>query len=194
MPRFEMVGGHRPPLQSENVFQRKLHDARVTRRVDEAESGERVQVHSGVHLDQAVGHVERLGSELQPLTLLNAEYPGQCRVELPGTGTLHAVASRVSKRTQRGLRERCSVEVTSESARIAVRITEYLIGSLLRGRCARKRAINAATDRQRRTCHVSINSRNAPARSDKTHLVACKLRCLSDCRHIEILTAVLVAI
>ena len=79
------------------VLQRKLHDSRVTRRVDLAKRVT-VEVHIWSPSDEAVRHIERLAAKLHPLTLTELEGSRKAHIQLPCSLAFDIEAPHISQR------------------------------------------------------------------------------------------------
>src|SRR5262245_10492510 len=93
-----------PTITLENVFQRELHDAGITRAADLAElrTGD---IADRIHRPEAVGDVEYFPSELDALCLFEFEITGQADVEVPLVRACHRSCADIAKCAHNGSRE-----------------------------------------------------------------------------------------
>ncbi len=83
---------------SEQILQRKLQDSWIGTGSDLAE-GIAGEIGVWILLPKAIGHVERFGSKLQPLSFVEIKYSRQCEIKLPSGRAQNTVAAEVSDST-----------------------------------------------------------------------------------------------
>src|SRR6266571_5386244 len=147
-----------PSSLLEDVLQRELHDSRTQCGSDltegvaiqcqrvtccDSSGGDSAAYAAG---DEAIRHIERLGSDFEPLHFVNIKRPGERHIELPRARTRKTVPAYIAVRAQRWRRKGHRIDPLSQGTAgpVLIRIGEDLIRSLQAGTA--QRLICAADD------------------------------------------------
>ena len=93
----------------EKILERELHNSRIPRCGDFPEKVA-VQIEDGVHHDEVVENVERLGAKFHLLHFTDPECSGEGEIELPQPGAFDSAHAGVAERSECRLCERSGIE------------------------------------------------------------------------------------
>ena len=93
----------------EKILERELHNSRIPRCRDFPEKVA-VQIEDGVHHDEVVENVERLGAKFHLLHFTDPECSGEGEIELPQPGAFDTAHAAVAERSECRLCERSGIE------------------------------------------------------------------------------------
>src|SRR5260370_1037167 len=111
------------------IPQGELHDSCVA---GTCNLPKRVGIESdvGVHRDEAVRQIERLGSKLQLPGFAHLKDPSERHIQLPVTRAFDAKRPQVSERTESRLGKRGWIQVMRSRVAVAIRVSKYLVRPL----------------------------------------------------------------